>query len=793
MFLLRYASLHDKLSSPERRKLTPAEARQRLDERLLIAEANRSKSVSEIKEKAMAQNSRVKEVEMRTTERLNKAEQSYAEKLRGAEKRHDDYIKNIKDKAGNENAKVSEVLFINSFNEKVFQDELNARLNEVENRILAGRHRKEQLLLGIQDQRRKRNNRKAEQMSELRLNLERKKMERWEALQLRLKTVQDRRLARLEELQRRTSGEEIGVMEPDADSPLLLPENLKSHETAAGRTNLVNGPPQDVLTLEILNISPSTEPVQLKDFLEKVPIEQGKKIKSKKNKKSSVEIDEGVVLEMLVQSAQERECAEAEQQEFKFQLLSSRLPTLCGVSHHDVTSSERGKCSFFSEAAKLAAMSAMDPFSLMGKSTKDATGSAEKNNFFLELQAAVCAINVSSKKKRKKSKALAPISTEESGKGARSAYSKEVDGHLSSDNDASALRAETDEKLLVFSGPRTGKSCLQYKSEKFVCDILDFIKKGLKLQDTAGLSLSNYTTVVIQNTPDVDTINNFIDSGGILACVAAIHRSTGLLHNERSLRIALDENIVQGTSHTRKCSLALLVVQAVEWCCRSNPSNVKSLAKSPELVECLIDFSSILLQAFSSWHLDTYTKVTSGDSSGRTITKKDQLEQSSRTPVKDGTKAYTPQKGLLRRVPTTDNSLRTDGSRANNLPNYMCILLPVLSSLTSIINMMLNSAIIESSETVDLLSCQWIGFLLSSNLLQNANEAMRDLHAYTDLQGGLTSLFHSIIYEVSDLIKAVSKLITTIRASTNCLSRYSPCALIEYQFVSDSDLYLVLR
>ncbi len=46
-----FKSLHEKLSSPERKKLTPAEARQKLDDRQLLASSNRSKNVSEIKEK----------------------------------------------------------------------------------------------------------------------------------------------------------------------------------------------------------------------------------------------------------------------------------------------------------------------------------------------------------------------------------------------------------------------------------------------------------------------------------------------------------------------------------------------------------------------------------------------------------------------------------------------------------------------------------------------------------------------------------------------------------------------
>jgi hypothetical protein len=99
---------------------------------------------------------------------------------------------------------VSEVLFINSLNEDALAAELQQTLEEVENRILAGRKRREELLTGISDQQKKRNRKKVEQMSELRLSLEREKMERWEKIQRRLETVRLRREERLAELQRRT-------------------------------------------------------------------------------------------------------------------------------------------------------------------------------------------------------------------------------------------------------------------------------------------------------------------------------------------------------------------------------------------------------------------------------------------------------------------------------------------------------------------------------------------------------------------------------------------------------------
>jgi hypothetical protein len=222
-----------------RNQLTTEQFKVRQEIRQSIAESNRDKSVREIKQKvdcsplssldtipllalpsqAMVASNRIKASELKEAQRVALAEQLYRQKLEEAEKRHSEYIKNIRGRAGNENTKVrgsqssrpphsqsqvSEVLFINSLNEDALAAELQQTLEEVENRILAGRKRREELLTGISDQQKKRNRKKVEQMSELRLSLEKEKMERWEKIQTRLETVRLRREERLAELQRRT-------------------------------------------------------------------------------------------------------------------------------------------------------------------------------------------------------------------------------------------------------------------------------------------------------------------------------------------------------------------------------------------------------------------------------------------------------------------------------------------------------------------------------------------------------------------------------------------------------------
>jgi hypothetical protein len=82
-----------------------------------------------------------------------------------------------------------------TINTEALAQQLQQRLEEVENRILAANLRLEQRL-------RRKNSRKIQQMSEFKLQLEKLIMERWEKLQKRFEAMQERQRKRLEELKR---------------------------------------------------------------------------------------------------------------------------------------------------------------------------------------------------------------------------------------------------------------------------------------------------------------------------------------------------------------------------------------------------------------------------------------------------------------------------------------------------------------------------------------------------------------------------------------------------------------
>jgi hypothetical protein len=194
-------SLHEKLSSPDRkRSMSPSQALKRYEARQIAAELNRDKTVAEKVQKAMIASNRVKNRMMKEAEKQAQAKQALKEKLANAAERHKEYLNTIRGKAGNENAKVSEVLTSNSLNSDAVANDLQAKLEEVEARILAANIRREQRLADIAGSQRKKPGRKSEQMSEYRLQLEKQKMERWEKLQKRLEAVQERRRARLAQL-----------------------------------------------------------------------------------------------------------------------------------------------------------------------------------------------------------------------------------------------------------------------------------------------------------------------------------------------------------------------------------------------------------------------------------------------------------------------------------------------------------------------------------------------------------------------------------------------------------------
>jgi hypothetical protein len=197
-------SLHEKLSSPDRKRaLSPTQAKKKYEAKLLAAIQNRDKNVAEKIQKAMVASTRVKEHSLKEQQRQAQASEALQEKLREHEIRHSERLNKIKDKAGSESVKVLEATNLNAQNSETLQTHLQQKFKEVEAKILAATQRREQRLEMIAGSQRKKNTKKAEQMSEFRLQLEKQKMERWEKLQKRIDSVQERRSKRLEELKRR--------------------------------------------------------------------------------------------------------------------------------------------------------------------------------------------------------------------------------------------------------------------------------------------------------------------------------------------------------------------------------------------------------------------------------------------------------------------------------------------------------------------------------------------------------------------------------------------------------------
>ena len=142
-------SLHDKLSSPDRKKISQLSPEQMMQLQLAkhsAAEINRDQTMAERRMKAGIVSSRVKAVEEMKARKKETAEKLLENRLEGAEKRHEDYINSIRGKAGNENKKVNEVIFINTLNEAALSEQLQKQLLEVEERIKACRQRRQNRL-----------------------------------------------------------------------------------------------------------------------------------------------------------------------------------------------------------------------------------------------------------------------------------------------------------------------------------------------------------------------------------------------------------------------------------------------------------------------------------------------------------------------------------------------------------------------------------------------------------------------------------------------------------------------
>jgi hypothetical protein len=127
-------SLHDKLSSPDRKKsISPSEALRRYEERLSNAESNRDQSIAERVQKAQIASERVRAREQREALRKATVLTAIEAKQRNVEERRNQFLKSIRSRANNETTKVHEVNLTNALNSEIIAQ----RLEEVETRIMA--------------------------------------------------------------------------------------------------------------------------------------------------------------------------------------------------------------------------------------------------------------------------------------------------------------------------------------------------------------------------------------------------------------------------------------------------------------------------------------------------------------------------------------------------------------------------------------------------------------------------------------------------------------------------------
>lgn len=126
-----YRTLHDKLSSPERRKRSPSETKRLQEERFFNAQLNRGKIDSERQRRFQLKAERLKDVNERNARKLALQEEMMWAKLGRADALHEAHLRWIVRKAGSENTKVDEVGFIKSLTKENRKASLNERLENV--------------------------------------------------------------------------------------------------------------------------------------------------------------------------------------------------------------------------------------------------------------------------------------------------------------------------------------------------------------------------------------------------------------------------------------------------------------------------------------------------------------------------------------------------------------------------------------------------------------------------------------------------------------------------------------
>lgn len=132
-------SLHDKLSSPDRKKArSPTELQRKIEERHNNAELLRDKTVAERVQKASIASQRVKQAEEREAQRISEKKQIIEDKQLAAQERLQANLRQIQERANQEISKVNEVLF----NKDLNKEAMAQKLEEAETRVMAASARR---------------------------------------------------------------------------------------------------------------------------------------------------------------------------------------------------------------------------------------------------------------------------------------------------------------------------------------------------------------------------------------------------------------------------------------------------------------------------------------------------------------------------------------------------------------------------------------------------------------------------------------------------------------------------
>ena len=195
-------SLHDKLSSPERRRPSPAETKAKMDGRAEAAAARRAQqgAAGRLRLRQAAEKIERARESVENTNQQRAA--TLSEKMRAAEEQAQRHLQAIVAKAESANTKVEEISFINAINGQSFEDELEIKMLQIEKRINAARERRRVAQEATSSKNEKRRVKNAQTICEKDVERERQQQERWEALQIRIKAVNERRNERLMEVER---------------------------------------------------------------------------------------------------------------------------------------------------------------------------------------------------------------------------------------------------------------------------------------------------------------------------------------------------------------------------------------------------------------------------------------------------------------------------------------------------------------------------------------------------------------------------------------------------------------